>query len=202
MSFDVSVTLRRGERRIDMAFTSDAGLTALFGASGVGKTSLLHAIAGLLSPESGHIAVGGRTLFDSGKGVNLPPEARRCGYVFQDMRLFPHLRVRDNLAFGKGERFDQDEIVRLLEIGPLLDRWPRSLSGGEGRRVAIARALLADAAFLLLDEPLVSLDRARAEEIMQLIERIRDELALPILHVTHDRAEAERLAGRIVELER
>ena len=200
MSFDVDIAVRRGDRTIEAAFRAPAGLTVLFGPSGAGKTSVLNAIAGLLTPERGHISVGGRTLF--GDGIDLPPEARRCGYVFQDMRLFPHLRVGANLDFGNRDAPNRAEIVDLLAISDLESRWPRSLSGGEARRVAIARALLSGADFLLLDEPLASLDAGRAEEIMRLIERIRDELAVPLLYVTHDRAEAERLATQIVEIRR
>lgn len=200
MSFNVDIDLHRGERHISAAFNTPPGLTVLFGPSGAGKTSILSAVAGLVAPDRGHIRVAGRTLF--GDGIDLPPETRRCGYVFQDMRLFPHMRVQANLDYGTAGSLDRDDIVALLALEPLLDRWPRSLSGGEARRVAIGRALLSGAEFLLMDEPLVSLDRRRAEEIMTLIERIRDELRLPILYVTHDRTEAERLATQIVELAR
>ena len=158
-------------------------------------------VAGLLRPDQGHIRVAGRTLLDT--AIDLPPEARRCGYVFQDARLFPHMRVRQNLLYGRrGQAVPPEEVVRLLGIEDLMERWPRSLSGGEVRRVAIARALLSGADFLLMDEPLASLDRARAEEIMALTLRIRDRLRLPILYVTHDLAEAQRLATSIVEMRR
>jgi molybdate transport system ATP-binding protein len=200
MSFDLDIGLRRGERHIAARFETPPGLTVLFGPSGAGKTTILSAVAGLVTPDRGHIRVGGRTLF--GPDTNLPPEARRCGYVFQDMRLFPHMRVRANLDYGAAGGLDRGEIISLLGLQPLLERWPRSLSGGEARRVAIGRALLSGAEFLLMDEPLVSLDRRRAEEIMALIEQVRDELALPILYVTHDRAEAERLATQIVDMGR
>ena len=202
MSFDIDVQLRRGEADIAVRFAAPTGLTVLFGPSGVGKTSILHAVAGLVKPTAGHIVVDGRTLF--GGDVNLKPEERRAGYVFQDARLFPHMRVRENLVFGREGtgRLDPENVSRLLGLELLMARWPRSLSGGEARRVAIGRALLSGAEFLLMDEPLSSLDRARAEEIMALVERIRDELRLPILYVTHDRAEAERLATTVVELGR
>lgn len=195
MSFDVDVRVRRGDAEIACRFASDARVTVLFGPSGVGKTSVLDMIAGLLRPDAGRIAVGGRPLF--GDGADVPPEQRRAGYVFQDARLFPHLRVRDNLIYGGGAI---DQQLDFLGIGHLLDRWPRTLSGGEARRIAIGRALLSAPAFLLLDEPLSSLDRARREEVMTALEHLRDHAALPILLVTHDRAEAERLGGRIVEL--
>lgn len=202
MSFDVEVRLRRGEAEIACRIAPEPDAIVLFGPSGSGKTSVLQMIAGLLMPDAGHVEVGGERLFDSATGLNVPPERRGAGYVFQEPRLFPHQRVRANLLYGwrAGEgAVDVDETIALLGIAHLLDRWPRSLSGGEARRVAIGRALLSNPRFLLLDEPLSSLDRARREEIMALIERLRDALALPILLVTHDRTEAERLGRRIVE---
>lgn len=195
MSFDIALTKRRGDAAIACRFASEGSLTVLFGPSGAGKTSVLDMIAGLLRPDAGRIVVEGRTLF--GERVDLPPEERRAGYVFQDARLFPHLRVRDNLTYGGGPIGDR---LDFLGIGHLLDRWPRTLSGGEARRVAIGRTLLSDPAFLLLDEPLSSLDRARREEVMQTIEHLRDNAGLPILLVTHDRVEAERLGTAIVEI--
>jgi molybdate transport system ATP-binding protein len=200
MSFDIDVRRRLGDTTIACCIEPGAGVTVLFGPSGAGKSSVLNMVAGLLRPDIGHIRVGGRTLFDADAGIDLKPEARRAGYVFQEPRLFPHLRVRANLRYGrrKGAAVDAEGVIGLLGIAPLLDRWPRTLSGGEAKRVAIGRALLADPAFLLLDEPLASLDRARREEILALLERLRDGIGLPILLVTHDRAEAERLGDRIV----
>jgi molybdate transport system ATP-binding protein len=203
MSFRVTVEKRLGEAEIAVSFRSDAGLTALFGPSGSGKTSILNMIAGLLTPDRGRIAVGGELLF--GDGVDRPPEDRHAGYVFQDGRLFPHLKVRANLLYGarRGSgKLGLDEVVELLGLRALLDRWPRTLSGGEAQRVAIGRALLSAPRFLLLDEPLASLDRARADEIMTMIERVRDELGLPILYVSHNRAEVDRLAAQVVEISR
>jgi molybdate transport system ATP-binding protein len=206
MSFEVSLDHRIGERHIALAFASDAPLTALVGASGAGKTTVLNCIAGLIRPDRGRIAVAGCTLFESATGVDIRPERRRAGYVFQDFRLFPHLRVAANLAYGERlarseERWiASDEAVAFLGIGHLLARWPATLSGGEMRRVAIGRALLAAPRFLLLDEPFASLDAERAEALMGLVERIRDELKVPILLVSHDRAEVARLAGRVVTL--
>lgn len=206
MSFEVRLRHRIGGRDIMLDFVSDARLSALVGPSGTGKTTVLNCIAGLVRPAAGRIAVDGRVLFDAADRIDLPPEKRRAGYVFQDARLFPHREVAANLAYG--ERFapsadrwtTRAEIAEFLGITHLLDRWPATLSGGETRRVAIGRALLAAPRFLLLDEPLASLDRERAEGIQALIERIRDELALPILLVSHDRAEVDRLAGRVVTL--
>ncbi|WP_375427218.1 ATP-binding cassette domain-containing protein [uncultured Sphingomonas sp.] len=200
MSFDVAVQLTRGDRRIGAAFRTGAGVTVLFGRSGVGKTSVLDMIAGLLRPDKGHARVAGEFLYDRNAGVNLPPERRRVGYVFQDPRLFPHKRVRANLLYGAPNAAKLADTARMLDIAHLLDRWPRTLSGGEARRVAIGRALLSDPAFLLLDEPLSSLDAARAEEVMRALERLRDETGLPMLLVTHDEGEAERLGNHRVAM--
>lgn len=206
MSFEVDITRRLGDATISAKFAGEGGLTALFGPSGAGKTSILNMVAGLLRPDRGRIAVGGETLFDDADAIDLKPERRRAGYVFQDVRLFPHRRVRANLLYGEqladpAHRWmTVDEAVDFLGIKTLLDRWPRTLSGGEAQRVAIGRALLSAPRFLLMDEPLSSLDAPRREEVMTVIERIRDELRLPILYVSHDRAEVERLATAIVEL--
>ncbi|HVI98350.1 MAG TPA: ATP-binding cassette domain-containing protein [Sphingomonas sp.] len=202
MSFDVDVTRRLGDVQVGATFDAGDGLTVLFGPSGAGKTSVLNMVAGLLRPDWGYVRVGGETLFDATAGIDVPPERRRAGYVFQEARLFPHKRVRANLLYGRheGTALDVDDTVGFLGIGHLLDRWPRTLSGGEARRVAIGRALLSGARFLLLDEPLSSLDRARREEIMRAILHIRDVLKLPVLMVTHDPEEAERLGNRIVRM--
>ncbi len=203
MSFDIDVRRRMGpDAEVVARFTSGPGLTALFGPSGVGKTSVLAMVAGLLKPDAGHIRVNGETLFDG--TIDIAAERRAAGYVFQDARLFPHYRVRGNLLYGArragGKGMGLDEVVAFLGIGHLLDRRPRTLSGGEAQRVAIGRALLSGPRFLLMDEPLASLDRARREEITGLIERVRDELRLPILYVSHDRSEVDRLAATVVEM--
>lgn len=216
MSFEVRVAKRLGDVAIAADLAVAGGLTALFGPSGAGKTSLLNMVAGLLTPDEGRIVVGGTVLFDSASGIDVPVQQRRAGYVFQDGRLFPHLRVRDNLAYGMNAlpygmnalpygvngpgHMTLDAAASFLGIAHLLDRWPRSLSGGEAQRVAIGRALLGDPRFLLMDEPLSGLDRSRREDVMQVIERLRDEVGLPILYVSHDRAEVERLAGTIIEI--
>ena len=190
----------------DVALPS-AGVVALFGRSGAGKTTLVNMLAGLLRPDSGRIAVAGRVLFDSAAGIDLPPERRRIGYVFQEGRLFPHLEVRSNLLYGHrrippAERaIKLPEIVDLLGIGHLLSRRPANLSGGEKQRVAIGRALLSNPRLLLLDEPLAALDAARKAEVMPFIERLRDELGLPIVYVSHDPMEVLRLADRILLLD-
>lgn len=206
MSFDLDILVRRGERRITGSFKVPNGLTALFGPSGAGKTSVLDAVAGLLRPERGRIAVDGRVLFDSEAGIDLKPDARACGYVFQDNRLFPHRDVMGNLLYGwrlvPEERrwIAPDDAIEFLGIGHLLERRPATLSGGEAQRVAIGRALLSGPRFLLMDEPLASVDLERREEILLLIERIRDELRVPILYVSHDRAEVDRLADQIIPI--
>lgn len=206
MSFDIRIERRLGDRVIATKFASEGGITALFGPSGAGKTSILNMVAGLLRPDAGAISIGGVTLFDAARGIDAPARQRRAGYVFQDGRLFPHQRVRDNLLYGwnlaaPADRWmDPDEAIRFLGVGHLLDRWPRTLSGGEAQRVAIGRALLSAPRFLLMDEPLASLDQPRREEIMSVIERLRDDLKLPILYVSHDREEVERLATTIVPM--
>ena len=200
MSFDVDVRVRRGGRELRVAFAAAAGVTVLVGPSGAGKTSTLEMIAGLLRPTSGHVRVAGRTLFDADARIDLRPEERRAGYAFQDARLFPHRRVRANLLYGAPNDARLADVAATLDIAHLLDRWPRTLSGGEARRVAIARALLSEPDFLLLDEPLSSLDRARREEAMRAIERVRDAAGLPILLVTHDAGEAERLGEQVVTI--
>jgi molybdate transport system ATP-binding protein len=205
-AFAIDVTRQLSGSRVGLSLNSAAGVTALWGPSGAGKTSILNMVAGLLRPDAGSIAVGGEILFDAGRRIDLPPERRRVGYVFQDGRLFPHRRVGANLLYGwKRARPEHrwmapEDAIAFLGIGHLLHRWPANLSGGEAQRVAIGRALLSGPRFLLMDEPLSSLDPARREEILCVVERIRDELRLPILYVSHDRAEVERVADHVVEL--
>jgi molybdate transport system ATP-binding protein len=201
---EVELELRRGAFHLDARFASDAPIVALFGRSGSGKTTLVEAIAGLVRPGRGRIVVAGRTLFDSARGVDLPPEARRVGFVFQDGLLFPHLSVRANLAYGErlthpAERFvKHGRVVALLGLESLLERRPATLSGGEKQRVAIGRALLASPRLLLMDEPLASLDAPRKAEILQYVELLRDELKLPIVYVSHAIEEVTRLADHLV----
>ena len=201
---EVDIALRRGSFALQAAFRSDAPIVALFGRSGAGKSTLVQALAGIAKPARGRIAINDRALFDSARGIDLPPERRRVGYVFQDALLFPHLDVRGNLAYGErltipGERFvDRERIVALLGLESLLARRPATLSGGEKQRVAIGRALLASPQVLLLDEPLASLDGARKAEILAYIEILRDELRLPMVYVSHAIEEVTRLADRVV----
>ena len=199
MSFDIDIRKRLGEAEVALTLDAGEGATVLFGPSGVGKTSVLKMVAGLLRPDAGRIAVEGETLFSD--SIDVPPERRRAGYVFQEARLFPHLRVRANLLYGAGrDTAGFAERIGFLGIGHLLDRWPRTLSGGEAQRVAIGRAVLSNPRFLLLDEPLASLDRARREDILRAIEHLRDVMRLPILMVTHDPDEAARIGTRVVRM--
>ncbi len=185
----------------------EVGVTALFGRSGSGKTSLLNMVAGLCRPEAGRIVAGGRVLFDSQAGIDVPPERRRIGYIFQEGRLFPHLTVRGNLVYGmrrapSAERYvELDQVVALLGIDTLLDRRPPSLSGGEKQRVAIGRALLASPRLLLMDEPLAALDEPRKAEILPFIERLHAEIEVPIVYVSHAIDEVLRLADTLAVIE-
>lgn len=207
MSFDIAIDLTRGHRHIRTAFVSGGGVTALCGPSGAGKSSVLAAMAGLLRPSAGHIKVGGTTLFDAAQNVAVPAQARACGLVFQDLRLFPHMSVEANLRYGERRAaplrriVDFAETVRFLDIGRLLARRPDTLSGGEAQRVAIGRALLSAPRFLLLDEPLAALDAGLREEILTVIERIRDQFALPIILVSHAADQVARLADQVVLIE-
>ncbi len=197
MKFDVDIRLRRGDFSRHIAFQSDAAVTALVGPSGIGKTSILLAIAGLVRPESGHIRVAGRTLFDAAAGIDMPPRDRGLGVVFQDGRLFPHLRVRANLGYAhRASPVAIDAMAERLGLSALLDRWPRNLSGGEARRVALGRALLAQPAALLLDEPLSNLDPARIAATLELLAEASH--SLPLLQVTHVLAEAKALGATVV----
>lgn len=204
----LEVTLRHGFAgfSLDLSFTAPRGVTALFGPSGAGKSTVVNAVAGLMRPQAGRVLAGGEALFDSARGLFLPPHRRRVGYVFQDHRLFPHLDVRANLCYGarfaprsaEGPGFDA--VVEMLGIGALLTRRPALLSGGEKARVAIGRALLSKPRLLLLDEPLAALDGARREEILPFLEGLRD-AGLPVLYVSHALAEVARLASTVVLIE-
>ena len=184
-----------------------AGLTVLFGPSGSGKSTLLNAVAGLVTPDKGHIKLEGVTLFESSNKVNMPTHKRGLGFVFQDARLFPHLSVDQNLNYGryfavnKPKQADVNHIIDMLGISHLLARRPAKLSGGERQRVALGRALLSNPKMLLADEPLAALDGARKAELLPYFEKLRDELKLPILYVTHSVSEAARLATTVVALE-
>jgi molybdate transport system ATP-binding protein len=204
----VQVDKNQGGFRIQATFDApDKGVTALFGPSGAGKTSIINMLAGLLRPDQGSIRVNGRCLFDSQTGFDLAPEKRGIGYVFQDGRLFPHLSVRANLTYGMrrtppDRRYvNLDQVVNLLGIDRLLDRRPATLSGGEKQRVAIGRALLTSPTLLLMDEPLASLDGGRKAEVLPFIARLADLFSVPILYVTHAWEEIVDLANTLVLIE-
>jgi molybdate transport system ATP-binding protein len=203
----LDVEKRLGDFRLAARFETEARVTALFGPSGAGKTTIINMIAGLLAPDRGRIMYRGKLLFDAAGKVNLPPHRRQFGYVFQDGRLFPHLTVRGNLEYGrrmyrlKRDPGEVDRVVAMLDIAHLADRRPGKLSGGERQRVAIGRALLMRPQLLLLDEPLASLDAARKAEIMPYLERLRDEAGVPMIYVTHQAEDARRLASMVVRVE-
>ena len=207
MNLSLDIRHGAGSFTLDVAFDAPDGVTALFGRSGSGKTTVINAIAGLLTPDDGRIAIAGETLLDTRRGIALPAWRRRLGYVFQDGRLFPHMTVRRNMTYG--QRFAPPgstgpglgEVAHMLGIADLLDRRPGALSGGEKQRVAIGRALLSRPRMLLMDEPLAALDAARKAEILPYLERLRDQSGLPILYVSHSIAEVARLAGTVVVLE-
>lgn len=205
---EVAVQHRLGEFELGCVFSSSGRLTALFGRSGSGKTSLVNIIGGLIVPTQGRVVVDGQVLVDTQAGVFVPKHRRRIGYVFQEARLFPHLSVRQNLLFGHWfapraakASSDLDGVLELLGIGHLLERRPGALSGGEKQRVAIGRALLSKPRLLLMDEPLASLDEARKAEILPYIERLRDEAGVPIVYVSHSVAEVARLATTLVTVD-
>ena len=195
----VSITKSFGAFALDVSFETPLGITALFGRSGAGKTTVAHAIAGLTIPDRGKITVNGRTLFDSDRRLSLPVSKRKVGYVFQDARLFPHMTVRQNLFYG-GD-FDADRLIERLGLEHLLDRYPSGLSGGEKQRVALGRALMSGPEVLLMDEPLAALDAQRKSEILPYLEALRDSTNIPIFYVSHDFDEVARLATSLVVLD-
>ncbi|HTO33756.1 MAG TPA: molybdenum ABC transporter ATP-binding protein [Pararhizobium sp.] len=207
MSLVLDVRHKLGSFSVEAAFSCDRGVTALFGSSGSGKTSLVNIIAGLLKADAGRIQFNGDRLVDTASRVFIPPHKRRFGYVFQEARLFPHMSVRRNLTYGRrfsparDDGADFDRIVDLLGVAPLLGRSPSNLSGGEKQRIAIGRALLSNPRLLLMDEPLAALDGDRKAEILPYLERIRDETEIPIVYVSHSVSEVARLANKVIILE-
>jgi molybdate transport system ATP-binding protein len=204
LSVDVRFSHRSGFA-IDVKFEAGDGVTALFGPSGSGKSTVLHVIAGILHPSDGFIRLGERTLVDTSAGVNLPPEQRLIGIVFQDHLLFPHMSVRRNLTFGMGRRggrpMNLDRVVEILEIGELLNRAPSTLSGGQRQRVAIGRAMLRGPQLLLLDEPLAALDRALKDRVLDYLKRALREWAIPTLFVSHEKHDVEKISDHVVSIE-
>src|SRR5438093_12076018 len=202
----LDVEKRLGDFVLRAKFDTTTAATALFGPSGSGKTTIVNIIAGLTAPDRGRLLYRGRLLFHAETGINVPVHRRGFGYVFQDGRLFPHLSVERNLDYGrrmhrlKPDGAEMRRVVKMLDIGHLLDRRPGRLSGGERQRVAIGRALLMRPQLLLLDEPLASLDAARKAEIMPYLERLREE-GVPMLYVSHQAADVRRIAGSVVRVE-
>lgn len=195
-------TLQQGEFRLQLNEELVGRVTVLFGPSGSGKTTILDAVAGLRTPSNGTIALNGRKLFDARARTDLPPHQRHVGYVPQDVALFPHMNVRRNVLYGRrrGQKLLLDSVASILEIVPLLDRQVVRLSGGEKQRVALARALMSAPDLLLLDEPLAAVDFDLRSRILPYLERVRDELGVPIIYVTHDRDEARRFADHVIVL--
>ena len=208
VTLTIDVSLRQQAFDLQVRDRASVEVLGLFGPSGSGKTSLLETIAGIRTPDAGEIRVGDRVLFSSAEGINLPPRERHIGYVPQDALLFPHLDVSGNLDYGVHSRRPlpgvaqlRTTLVEILDLGPLLDRRVQKLSGGEKQRVAIARALMTQPAVLLLDEPLAGVDRARRDRILPYVLRIRRDLHVPLIYVTHDQAELNAIADRVLHLE-
>ncbi|MEL6617606.1 MAG: molybdenum ABC transporter ATP-binding protein [Pseudomonadota bacterium] len=202
MTLSVAITHRFPDFTLDVAFDAGPGVTALFGRSGAGKTTIVNAVAGLLRADSATIRLDNATFDDA--GTHLPPHKRRIGYVFQDARLFPHLSVAQNLDYARrfgAQGASRAHVIDLLGLGDLLARAPATLSGGQTQRVALARALLSDPAMLLMDEPLAALDAPRKAEILPYLERLKAEARIPILYVSHAVDEIARLADTVVLIE-
>jgi len=206
MVLELDLNIRRGAFHLNLDATLTAPITGIFGPSGSGKSTLLGVIAGLITPHHGRIILDQKTLLDTTQRVMVPPEQRHIGLVYQDAQLFPHLSVRDNLLYGfkrrapLEQRFTLDDMTALLEINHLLSRRPQDLSGGEKQRVALGRAILYSPRLLLLDEPLSSLDETRKTQILPFLRRIRDEVSIPMLYVSHSMREIDYLTEHVVYL--
>jgi molybdate transport system ATP-binding protein len=208
IALSIDVTLKQGAFVLDVREAASVEVLGVFGPSGSGKTSLLESIAGIRTPDRGEIRVGDRTLFSSDQKINIPARERHIGYVPQDALLFPNMNVRENIAYGAGRAgraggagdSEFDALVQILDLTTLLDRRVTMLSGGEKQRAAIARALMTRPSILLLDEPLSGVDRERRDLILPYILRIRRELHVPLIYVTHDEAELNSIADRVLRL--
>ncbi len=205
LSFDIR--LKHDNFHLEVDLKLDHSVTGLFGPSASGKTSILSVISGLIHPQSGRVELDGQVLFDSRRNINIPPERRGIGYVFQNSQLFPHLSVKKNLLYGyhlvrSGKRrFSSNRIIDFLALGPLLSRRPRNLSGGEKQRVALGRALLTSPRFLLMDEPLSSMDEGLKSQILPFLKKVKDEINIPMIYVSHTIGEILQLTDRLVVLE-
>jgi molybdate transport system ATP-binding protein len=211
MTLSVNIKKRLGRADgflLDVEFTARPGVTILFGASGSGKTTALKSIAGLLRPDAGRIHIGGQTLFDSERAIDLPIRRRGVGYVFQNLALFPHLSARENVEFGMANLAGRERreralsLLRAFHVAHTADRAPRQISGGEAQRVAFARALASRPRILLLDEPLSAIDEATKLAIISDLKALNRELHLPVIYVTHSREEAMTLGERVIVFER
>lgn len=196
----LDITLKQDAFVLSVRESAAVEVLGLFGPSGSGKTSLLESIAGIRTPSRGEIRVGDRTLFSSERRIDLPARDRRIGYVPQDALLFPNMNVRANINYGRHVAGDFESLVTILDLQQLLERRVTNLSGGEKQRVAIARALMTRPSMLLLDEPLAGVDRERRDLILPYILRIRRELHVPLIYVTHDEAELNSIADRVLRL--
>ena len=208
LQLSVSDTRRRFD--LDLAFATDAPVVALYGPSGAGKSLTLQAMAGLLPVQAGHVRLHGRTLLDSAAGINLPPQARRVGYLFQSYALFPHLSVRDNVAFGlttwrrrllAKDAARVDELIDAFGLGPLARSRPATLSGGQQQRVALARTLACDPQVLLLDEPFAALHTTLRRELRAELRDLRQRLGIPVVLVSHDPDDVRALADDVLILD-
>ncbi len=203
LSIVLDFTVRQGDFLLEIHEQLQSSAVALIGPSGAGKTTVLDVVAGLRRPATGRVVVHGRTLFDSDRGVDVPPADRRVGYVPQDVVLFPHMNVERNIAYGSGRGAPPplERVLKLLEIRSWVGRPVAGLSGGERQRVALARALMSGPELLLLDEPLAAVDQALRDRILPYIQRVRDELGTPVIYVSHASDEIRRIADCVVVLE-
>ena len=204
IALTLDVTLRQQSFTLDVHESMSVEVLGLFGPSGSGKTTLLESIAGIRTPDAGEIRVADRLLFSSAQRISVPPQDRHIGYVPQEALLFPNMSVKGNIRYGRGAREDQqtfESLVAMLELQTLLERSVDRLSGGEKQRVAIARALMTRPSILLLDEPLAAVDRERRERILPYVLRIRRELHVPLIYVTHDSDELRAIADRVLTLD-
>ena len=207
MSIAVNIEKTMGDFQLNTEFYADIGITAIFGPSGAGKSTLVNLIAGLVKPDTGYIKILNEVIFESQQKINVPANKRGIGFVFQDARLFPHMKVESNLKYSnrfgrKGHLSSFTEIVEVLNLGQILHRLPENLSGGEKQRVAIGRALLSNPKILILDEPLTGLDEGLKAEVIPYLEFLRDNFKIPILYISHSQSEVVRLSDRIVVLEK
>ena len=204
MVLDFDVALTQGQFTLEASHASSVRSLALFGPSGSGKTTLVETLAGLRVPDRGHVKVNGRTLFSSEEKIDVPVHRRRIGYVPQDLALFPHMNVRRNVLYGAagGSSVGLDRVVAVLEIGDLLGRSVSDLSGGERQRVALARALMSSPDVLLMDEPLASIDLPLRRRIVPYLQRVRDDLKVPVVYVSHDEDEVRAIGEWILRLDR